>query len=155
TGADFEVHQDSLLASSCWLLASIATSGLLCSGQKPGVRSLSVPKIRLRRIRVLLHAQIFYTASAQLVHVRLTVGKAVHPALQPGVAVRLSFRLLMILAEESVVAPVASLHRRGMRSITALDHCADQKSGNDGAIRIARNHLGIHNLFRNHNHPSG
>src|SRR5689334_4946749 len=101
---------------------------------------LSISIIRLRRICVLLDAKLIDAAAAQLIHVLPPVVNTVHPTSQPGLAVSLRFCLLMILAEECVVALVASLHRRWMRSVPALDHRRNQKAGNHRAIGVAGNH---------------
>src|SRR5437867_11713552 len=61
----------------------------------------------------------------------------------------------MILTEESVIAFVISLHRRGMRAIAALDYGIHEKSGDHGAIGVASDDLGLNDLFRNHDHPLG
>src|SRR5438309_11353684 len=110
----------------------------------------SISKIRLRGVCVFLHPQLFHSASAQLIHICKTVGYAINPTLQPGIGIRPGFRLLVVLTKESVVALVVSLHWRRMSPIAALDHRIDQKSGNHGAIGIARDSISFYDFFGYH-----
>src|SRR5438105_4343699 len=78
------------------------------------------------------------------------VRNAINPSLQPRIGIRLSFRLLVVMAEKSVVALVVALHGRRVRPVPALDHSVDQKSGNHSAIGIARDYVSINNFFGYH-----
>src|SRR5712692_845798 len=114
-----------------------------------------ISKIRLRGIRVLLNAQVVYTARAQLVHICAAICDSINPAFQPGIAVCIGLRLLVVLAEECIVTLVVSLHRRGMRAVGTLDHRIHQEPRNHGAIRIAGYDLRLNHLFCDDDHALG
>src|SRR5581483_11851450 len=96
----------------------------------------SISIIHLRGIGVLLDAEFVDAAPAQLVHVSAPIFNPMYPAIQPGVAVLFCLGLLVILAEEGIVALVVSLDRRGVRAITTFHHRVDQETGDHGAVRV-------------------
>ena len=60
--------------------------------------------------------------------------------------------MLVILAEESVIALVVALHGRWMRAVPAFDNRVHEETGNNGAVGIAGDHLGLDYFFGNHDH---
>src|SRR5256885_1123796 len=117
--------------------------------------AFSTSIICLCRICVLLHGQLFDAASAQLIHVCTAIWHAVDPSFEPGIAVCFCFRLLVILAEESIVAIVVALHRGWMRAVGTMHHRAHHESGDDRAIGIARDYFRLNDFFRHNDDPFG
>ena len=95
----------------------------------------SVPEIRWRGIRMLLHSQRFRAARPDLIHVFAAIRHLKHPAFQPVFKIRQLAALLVILGEESMIPAVVTLHRRRMRAPGIVHHRRHEKSRHQGSIR--------------------
>src|SRR5208282_4700132 len=112
----------------------------------------SVPEIRRRTQRMLFNPERFGSARAELIHVIRPPRRPRHPVRQPIFEAFRVPRLLVILRKESVVPPVAALYRRRVRAPWLMHHRRNQKSRDERAIRVGRNHARIDDLFRDNDH---
>src|SRR5579864_6549875 len=118
----------------------------------PDQETFSIAIVRLRRIRMLLHPQLFHARRSQSLRVLTAIGHAVHPFLRPGFEVTLRLGFRVILLEKRIVSPIVALYWRRMRAQRALHHCRYQKARDDRAVRIAGNHVFARNFFCADNH---
>src|SRR5581483_4475718 len=134
--------------SSC----AFTSSGMISKSTFSMAAPSSISVVRRCGVGMLLDAKFLDAAATELIHVVSAIAHTVHPALQPFFRVIFRFCLFVILAKESIIAFIAALNRRGMRAVAAFDHGRDEKTRNDGAIRIARDDLERDHLFRDYNH---
>ena len=98
---------------------------------------------------MLFHAQRFGAARAEIGSCTPAARRRPHhPVRQPIFETFQAPRLLVIFRKVFVVAPVVALHGRRMRAPRFMHHRRNQKSGNERAIRVGRNHARIDNFFR-------
>src|SRR5579884_3034036 len=77
----------------------------------------------------------------------LAIGHAEDPAIEPCFSVFSGLGLFVVVSEECIVTAVVALYWRRMRPVATVDHGIDEKTGNDSAIGIAGDHLGLNNLL--------
>ena len=98
------------------------------------------------------HGQRFDAGSAEVFPILGAIGHLRDPARQPILEILEAASLFVVLSEKSVVATVIALDGRRMRAAGFAHDRRDKEAGDQSAIWIRRNHAGLDNFFRHHNH---